>query len=152
MPDLAFVDTNVLVYARDAAQAAKQARAADWMRHLWETRTGRLSFQVLHEFYVTVTSKLSPGMKPEDARRDVRALLTWRPVALGALETESAWVVQDRYGLSWWDALIVSASQAAACQVLLTEDLQDGQQLDGVRVVNPFLHEPREAGQENDFE
>ncbi len=143
MPDLVFADSNVLVYARDSAQVGKQARAATWMRHLWETRSGRLSFQVLQEFYVTVTSKLEPGMKPEDARRDVRALLAWRPLAVGAPELEGAWVVQDRFGLSWWDALIVSAAQAAACRILLTEDLQDGQELGGVRVVNPFAHEPQ---------
>lgn len=61
MPDLVFVDTNVLVYARDAARAEKQARAAAWMRHLWESRTGRLSFQVLQEYYVTVSAKLRPA-------------------------------------------------------------------------------------------
>jgi len=146
MPDLVFADSNVLVYARDSAQADKQARAATWMRHLWETRSGRLSFQVLQEFYVTVTSKLTPGMKPEDARRDVRALLAWRPLAVGTPELEGAWVVQDRFGLSWWDALIVSAAQAATCRILLTEDLQDGQELGGVRVVNPFAHEPAQDG------
>lgn len=142
MPELVFADSNVLVYARDAAQPDKQARAAAWMRHLWRTRTGRLSFQVLQEFYVTVTSKLQPGMAPDDARRDVRALLAWRPLTVGAAELEGAWVVQDRFGLSWWDALIVSAAQTAGCRTLLTEDLQDGQELDGVRVVDPFMHEP----------
>lgn len=142
MPDLVFADTNVLVYARDAAQAEKQARAAAWMRHLWEAQTGRLSVQVLQEFYLTVTTKLQPGMTPEDARREVRALLTWGPLVVGAPELEAAWVLQDRFGLSWWDALIVGAAQAAACRILLTEDLPDGQELDGVRVVDPFTHEP----------
>ena len=142
MPDLVFADTNVLVYARDAGQTEKQPRAAAWMRYLWTTRSGRLSPQVLHEFYVTVTSKLRPGMAPADARREVRELYAWRPVVLGLPEMEGAWVVQDRFGLSWWDALIVSAARVAGCRLLLTEDLQDGQQLDDVRVVNPFAHEP----------
>lgn len=142
MPDPVFVDTNVLVYARDASHAEKQTRAAAWMQHLWATRSGRLSVQVLQEFYVTVTAKLSPGMSQADARRDVRALFAWRPLTLGGPEMEGAWVVQDRYSLSWWDALIVTATQSAGCRFLLTEDLQDGQELDGVRVVNPFTHEP----------
>jgi predicted nucleic acid-binding protein len=142
MPDLVFADTNVLVYARDAGQAEKHARAAAWMRYLWTTRSGRLSPQVLQEFYLTVTTKLRPGMTKADARREVRDLFAWRPAVLGLPEIEGAWVAQDRFGLSWWDALIVSAARVARCRVLLTEDLQDGQELDELRVVNPFTHEP----------
>jgi predicted nucleic acid-binding protein len=137
-----FVDTNVLVYRRDAGQSEKQVQAASWMEHLWMTRSGRLSYQVLHEFYVTVTAKLQPGLDPKSARSDVRALLAWHPVALDSRVLEGAWVLQDRYGLSWWDALIVSAAQVANCGFLLTENLQDGQELGDVRVVSPFHHSP----------
>ncbi len=144
MTDLVFVDTNVLVYARDAAHPRKQEQAAEWMAHLWRTRIGRLSFQVLQEFYVTVTAKLRPGMKTKTARTEVRALMSWDPIAAGTPVVEGAWVVQDRYGLSWWDALIVSAAQAAGCGFLLTEDLQDGQALGDVRVVDPFEHAPHD--------
>jgi predicted nucleic acid-binding protein len=145
MPDLVFADTNVLVYARDAAQADKQMRAAAWMRHLWTTRSGRLSVQVLQEFYVTVTAKLHPGMTQTDARREVRHFLAWHPLVLGPAEVEGAWIVQDRFGLSFWDALIVSAAKAIGCRFLLTEDLQDGQDLGGVQVVNPFTRDPPAA-------
>jgi predicted nucleic acid-binding protein len=75
-----FVDTNVLVYWRDASEPDKQARALAWMETLWERRTGRLSFQVLQEFYVTVTAKLDPGLTPELARLDVGHLMSWKPV------------------------------------------------------------------------
>jgi predicted nucleic acid-binding protein len=142
-----FVDTNVLVYARDAAAGEKQTVAHQWMDHLWRTRDGRLSFQVLKEFYVTVTAKLHPGMDAAAARRDVRALNAWRPVPIDAPLMESAWLVQDRYGLPWWDALIVSAAQAADCPYLLSEDFQDGQDLGGVRVVNPFTLAPTQLGE-----
>ena len=137
-----FVDTNVLVYRRDAGQGEKQVQAASWMEHLWMTRSGRLSYQVLQEFYVTVTSKLQPGLDVESARDDVRALMAWHPVAVDAGVLEGAWVHQDRYGLSWWDALIVSAAQVANCRYLLTEELQDGQELGEVQVVSPFRHSP----------
>jgi predicted nucleic acid-binding protein len=137
-----FVDTNVLVYRRDAGQGEKQARAEAWMERLWSDRNGRLSYQVLQEYYVTVTSKLKPGLEPESARKDIRALLAWHPVTVDAGVVEAAWVIQDRYQLSWWDALIVSAAQVANCRYLLTEDLQDGQDLGEVRVLSPFSNSP----------
>ncbi len=112
------------------------------MEGLWADRNGRLSYQVLQEYYVTVTSKLRPGLDAESARNDVRSLLAWHPVAVDAGVVEGAWVIQDRYGLSWWDALVVAAAQVANCRFLLTEDLQDGQELGGVRVVSPFSNSP----------
>ncbi|MBN1418711.1 MAG: PIN domain-containing protein [Planctomycetes bacterium] len=140
-----FVDTNVLVYARDATEPLKQARALVWLETLWRSARGRISYQVLQEFYVTVTRKLRPGMDREAARADVRNLLAWNPLPVGATVFEGAWRVQDRFGMAWWDALIVSAAQTADCGILLTEDLTDGQVFGGVKVVNPFLHGPETA-------
>jgi predicted nucleic acid-binding protein len=142
MTALAFVDTNLLVYARDAAHPRKQEQAAAWMRHLWTTKSGRLSYQILQEYYLTVTGKLKPGLPARAARDDVRALLTWYPVRPEGDILEGAWAIQDRFGLSWWDALVVSAALAVRCDMLLTEDLQDGQDFGGVRVVNPFANGP----------
>ena len=71
-----FVDTNVLVYSRDTSEIEKQQKARAWMAHLWMTRQGRLSYQVLQEFYVTVTEKLDPGLDRENAQREVRSLLS----------------------------------------------------------------------------
>jgi predicted nucleic acid-binding protein len=139
-----FVDTNVLVYSRDASEPAKQPAAERWLRLLWATRSGRLSSQVLNEYYSVVTEKLRPGLGRDEARADVRNLMSWAPVPTDGPVVEGAWTVQDRYGLSWWDALVVSAAQVAGCAWLLTEDLQHGQTLDGVTVVDPFLTEPEE--------
>lgn len=137
-----FVDTNVLVYARDAAsESEKHARALDWMRHLWDTGEGRVSMQVLQEYYVTTTRKLRPGLVPDDARADVRDLSAWRPVTLGLEGVESAWTIEERFGLSFWDSLVVAAAHVARCDLLLSEDLQHGLDLDGVRVVDPFSGE-----------
>ena len=133
-----FVDTNVLVYARDASEPEKQPQAAAWIDHLWRTRTARLSFQVLQEYYATTTRKLEPGLTPEQARADVRDLLAWRPVSVGTDLLELGWSVEDRFGLSCWDALIVAAARIAGCECLLTEDLQHGAELEGLQVVSPF--------------
>lgn len=137
-----FVDTNVLVYARDLAVPRKQERAHEWMSALWTSRLGRTSVQVLNEYYVTVTRKLSPALPAEDARTDVRDLRSWVPVPVSAGLLDSAFAAEDRFGLSYWDSLIVAAAQAASCDYLLTEDLQDGQRLDSVTVVDPFAHRP----------
>ena len=141
-----FVDTNVLIYCRDASEAEKQQRAMEWMRYLWTTRGGRLSFQVLQEFYAVVTGKLDPGLEPEIARADVRALLAWGPTRIDVVLIEGAWSLQDRHGLSWWDALIVSAAQLASCGYLLSEDLQPGQKFGNVVVVDPFQSGPESLG------
>jgi predicted nucleic acid-binding protein len=101
MPETIFVDTNVLVYARDTSEADKQATANAWMTQLWRARTGRLSIQVLHEFYVTVTQKLQPGLDREIAREEVADLMTWRPLLLDRPLTEGAWSIQDRHVVSW---------------------------------------------------
>jgi predicted nucleic acid-binding protein len=137
-----FADTNVLVYSRDTAEPEKHRKARAWMTHLWTTRQGRLSYQVLQEFYVTVTEKLDPGLDRESARREVLSFASWRPVMLDARLFEAAWPIQDRYRLSWWDTLIVAAAQVAGCAYLLTEDLQDQQMLGTVQVVNPFRRSP----------
>jgi predicted nucleic acid-binding protein len=141
-----FVDTNVLVYSRDASEGDKHRQAQAWMAELWTTRRGRVSYQVLTEFYVTVTEKLDPGLDRESARRDVRSFLPWRPVAVDAQVIEGAWNVQDRHRLSWWDSLIVAAAQVAGCAYLLTEDLQHDLALGAVRVVNPFRVSPGSLG------
>ena len=138
-----FVDTNVVVYRYDTRAPEKQSRADDWLKMLWERRSGRLSFQVLQECYATLTRKLKPAMATADAQRIVRALAAWRPVPVDLAVLERAWLLQGRFSLSWWDALIVAAAQASECKVLLTEDLQRDQEFDGVRVVNPFASPDR---------
>lgn len=138
----AFVDTNLLVYARDTGAGDKHAHARAWMDRLWQTAEGRLSTQVLNEYYVTVTRKLEPGMTTDDARADVRDLMAWRPIAVDPALVLEAWAIEDRFGFSHWDSLIVAAAHALGCRHLVSEDLQGRQDLDGLIVVNPFTHDP----------
>ncbi len=135
-----FVDTNVFIYALDDGDPGKQRVARQWRAELWKSRRGRISYQVLQEFYVKSVRKRA-GAELQ-VRAEVRDLLSWRPILANASLLESAWRIQDRYKLSFWDALIVAAAKAASCDYLLTEDLQADQNIDGVRVVNPFTHDP----------
>jgi predicted nucleic acid-binding protein len=135
-----FVDSNVFLYAVDEADPNKQQIARKWREELWKSRRGRVSFQVLGEFYVNAVRK-RPATR-EEAWAEVRDLLAWNPVVTDAALLERGWKLQERYQLSYWDALIVAAANAASCRYLLTEDLQAGQQLDGVEVVNPFVRSP----------
>jgi predicted nucleic acid-binding protein len=97
---------------------------------------------VLQEFYVNVTQKVKPGLKRAQAREEIRDLTSWHAVVNNSIALLVAWDIQDRYGLSLWDALIVAAAQETSCSYLLTEDLQHGQDFAGVVVVNPFLAAP----------
>lgn len=137
-----FVDTNVLVYRFDLEEPEKQRRCEQWLAHLWAAGEGRLSIQVLQELYTNLTRKLAHPMNPTEARTVVRALFAWDPVEVDRRVVEGAWLLEDRYSISWWDALIVSAAQTAGCRQLLTEDLSHDQELDGVRIVDPFQVDP----------
>jgi predicted nucleic acid-binding protein len=135
-----FVDTSVLIYAVDLADPRKQRAAQTWLDELWKSKLGRLSFQVLQEFYVKVSRK---GLSTvDDARTEIRDLLTWKPVPVTGGLLQRSWKIQDRYKTSFWDSLIVAAAKSASCRFLLTEDLQSGQDFDGLLVVNPFLSDP----------
>jgi predicted nucleic acid-binding protein len=141
MSEHVFVDTKILIYSRDASEPRKQALASARLDELWENRTGRLSVQVLNEYFVSVTRKLSPGLSPEDAWDDVEALAAWEPLPMDLAVLTRAFAVQRRYQLSWWDSLIVAAAEACGCNRILSEDLSDGARYFGILVENPFRNE-----------
>jgi predicted nucleic acid-binding protein len=136
-----FVDTNVLLYAVDRSDPGKHTAALAWRAQLWKTRTGRTSYQVLQEFYTNVLKKWPSAAAA--AQAEVRDLFAWRPVAVDGPLLERGWKVQNRYRLSFWDAMIVAAAQHTGSQYLLTDDLQPGQNFDGVIVLDPFASAPQ---------
>jgi predicted nucleic acid-binding protein len=140
MNGLVFVDSNVLIYAVDRSNPKKHEAARLWRSELWNSGRGRISFQVLQEFYANVDRKWPAERKHVQA--EIRNLMTWQPVAVDAAMLEDAWRIQARYKISFWDSLIVAAAKTASCRYLLTEDLQEGQEMDGVVVVNPFRNGP----------
>jgi predicted nucleic acid-binding protein len=137
-----FVDANVLVYARDPRVPRKQQRALQWLDLLWRDRRGRTSVQVLGETYVVLTRKL--GVAGGEAWQRVERYLAWDPQPVDVSVLRGAREVEQRYRLSWWDSTIVAAAQLQSCEVLLSEDLQDGEIFGSIRVRNPFLHEVRQ--------
>jgi len=130
-----FLDTNVLVYLFDADEPEKQARARGLLR---EDAEIRLSTQVLQEFYVATTRKLAKPLATEQARRVVNDLGVF-PIArishhlvLSAIDRSVASQV------SFWDGLIIETALAEGARRLVSEDLQDGWEIERMRVWNPF--------------
>ena len=138
MTGAVFVDTNVLVYGRDASEPEKQQRAMAWMTHLWESQRGRLSVQVLQEFYVSVTRKLPRPLPPGRAREIIREYLAWTVVPGTPDLLDAALDLHQRSGLSFWDAMIIQAAMDAGCERVYSEDMGDGRRYGPVTVVNPF--------------
>ncbi len=138
MKDRIFVDTNILVYSVDSGFPEKQQKAHEYLRNLWETRTGRTSIQVLNEFFVTVTRKLASPMTAERAWIIVESYFSWEPVVIDTNLLSGARAVNQNYSLSWWDALIIAAARSAGCTTIATEDMGADQVYSGVAVVDPF--------------
>ncbi|MGD0871166.1 MAG: PIN domain-containing protein [Bryobacteraceae bacterium] len=139
-----FVDTNVLLYSLDPADPAKQRRASHWMKLLWHNQAGRISWQVVNEFYSNATRKLH--REPAGLRAEARSLALWEPVGFGLGVIERAWHWMDKAGLPYWDSLILASTEAADCTYLLSEDFQAGQRFGDITVVDPFQRRPEEFG------
>ena len=145
MIELSFVDTNILVYARDDRYPQKRHLAAELLDRLWQERNGRTSIQVLNECYTTLVRKLKPAIEPDDAWEDVLLLMAWNPQPIDQGIVIAAREIERCYHTSWWDAIIVAAAQAQRCNVLLSEDFQDGMVFGQLKVVNPFVPRIQES-------
>jgi predicted nucleic acid-binding protein len=142
--DKYFVDSNVVLYQFSPNDPGKQAIAKDWMLVLWSRGAGRISWQVIHEFYSISVNKFK--IPTITARRIIDGLLEWDPAVPTTRVLYGAWHWCDRANINYWDALIVAAAEQSECRWLLSEDLQDGQHFGSVTVINPFLHNPGEFG------
>jgi predicted nucleic acid-binding protein len=136
--NLTFVDTNVLVYAHDRSETRKQPLAQALLEGLWASRMGTLSTQVLQEFYVVATRKLDPPMSRRAAREIVALYAAWPLVQVDLALILVASELEERHKLSFWDALVVEAARRADATRIVTEDLQAGRHIGGVRIENPF--------------
>lgn len=138
-----FVDTNILVYAHDLDAGHKHQIALNILIDLWHARTGVLSTQVLQEFYVTMTRKVSTPMTVAEARSVLRDYFTWHIEVNDAQSILMASRIEEVHKISFWDALIVAAAANAKVMKILTEDLQPGQLIEGIQIENPFLPSSR---------
>ncbi len=132
-----FVDTNILIYAHDVDAKSKHATASHILRELWSERAGVLSMQVLQEFYVNVTRKIPSPLPKEKARLVVSAYSIWCMETTPA-ELSVAFRIEDESRIGFWDALIVAAAVKSGATRLLSEDLNAGQNIAGLRIENPF--------------
>ena len=134
-----FVDTNILVYAHDTRDKNKHATARDLIGALWESNSGVISTQVVQELYVNIIKKTTRPLKPKQAQRFISDYLRWEVVVNTGDSIVQAFDIEDRYRISFWDALIVQAANSAGAEILYSEDLNHEQNYDGVQVLNPFL-------------
>ncbi len=134
-----FIDTNILVYAHDASETVKQPIARDLLDRLWAERRGRLSTQILQEFYAVATRRLARPMSRPEAREIIALYGAWPMVVIDTTLILNASRVEEQHQLSFWDALVLEAARVAGAGLLLTEDMQHGRVIEGVRVENPFL-------------
>jgi predicted nucleic acid-binding protein len=139
MSDRFFVDTNILVYAHDRGSGEKHSIAGELVRRLWRDRSGTLSTQVIHEFYVNVRRKAGKPIGAPAAKRLIEDYLSWNIVVNDGASVLRAIDFEQRYRISFWDALIVQAANASNATLLLSEDFSHGQLYGSVEARNPFV-------------
>ena len=133
---IVFVDTPVLLHADDTRDKLKQAQCRSWLSALWQRRSGRLSTQVLSEYYVNATRTLK--LPQGDARAKVRRFQVWQPWQTDHQTVETAWGIEARFGLSYWDALVVASASQAGCTHVLSANLEQGHNYGAIQIIDPF--------------
>ena len=135
-----FIDTNVFVYHLDSSDPRKHQTAERIVREALTLGTGCISTQVVQECLNVALRKAEVALSVEGARRYLEVVLApLVQVTAGEALFQRALDVQARWRFSFYDSLIVAGAQTAGCKTLLSEDLQHGQRLDGLTVVNPFI-------------
>ena len=136
---LSFVDTNVLVYAFERGDSARKRAAQRLMDELVAEDRLRVSTQVLQELFVTLTRKVAQPCSAREALAVMEDLAAWPLMVVDFEAIRAAVELASEAGLSFWDALIVVAASRSGATVLYTEDMNDGQEVLGVRIRNPFV-------------
>jgi predicted nucleic acid-binding protein len=132
-----FLDTNILLYCDDRSDKPKQDRALDLILLHGSRRTAVVSLQVLQEYYVNAIRKL--GVDPALARQKVEAYSRFELVEPTINDILTAIDLHRLRRISYWDALVIHCARKSGCKVVLSEDMQHGQVVDGVRIVDPFV-------------
>lgn len=131
-----FIDTNILVYAFDRDAGIKHEKARDLISGLWKEGSWPwISVQVLLELYVNLTRK---GLDDDEAFKIVEEYSAWNVVENELSLFFSGLKEKSRWGLSLWDSMILAAARKAGVSKLLTEDLNDSQDYNGIIAVNPL--------------
>jgi predicted nucleic acid-binding protein len=134
-----FIDTNVFVYSFDNSHPAKKERSVELIQDALQTGSGIISTQVVQEFLNVATQKFAVPMKSEDARAYLRLVLNpLCQIYPGITQYDSCLELRSETGYSFYDSLILAAAIQGGCEILYSEDLQDRQQVRGVRIENPY--------------
>ncbi|MFY9623892.1 MAG: PIN domain-containing protein [Rhodoplanes sp.] len=144
MNALVFLDTRIALYLLDQRDLVKTQRVQEWVGRLIDLRSLIVSPQVLNEVY-WIGRKKFPNVPIEELKRFVRDFMPNCRAPLNATITRAAFKIEEQYGLSWWDCLIVASALAARCHLLLTEDMQHGMRIDTLTVLSPFRTTPSQA-------
>ena len=134
-----FIDTNVIIYLFDETAPEKRTTAEEIIYGALESKEACLSFQVVQETLNVLTGKIAAAVTPEDARIFFLTVLSplWKVMPTQKIYLRTL-EIQNRYGYGFYDSLILSEAIEGGCERVLSEDLQDGQQVESVRIVNPF--------------
>jgi predicted nucleic acid-binding protein len=142
MPGKILIDTNVLIYAFDSANLVKQKKAVEVLRSTFDGGIGLLSAQVLGEFFTIVTRKIQDPLTIPEARVEVeRFFEAWSVVPITELVVIEAIRGVEAHHLSYWDAQVWASALLNQASLVLSEDFQDGQVIEGIRFANPFQKE-----------
>lgn len=136
--DKVFVDTNIIVYAYDRDAGKKYQIASKLVKDLWHSGLGVLSTQVLQEFFVTVTNKISPPLDIVKATGIVKNLSKWNVIVNDVNILLAAIEIHEEHKYSFWDSMIIAAAIKGGAKALLSEDLSDNQEIEGLIIKNPF--------------
>ena len=137
--DKVFLDTNIMIYAYDISAGEKHEIAKNHVIDFWNSRLGLISTRVLQEFFVTVTKKISKPLEVKLAKEIVNDFLEWDIVVNDSKSILEAIEIHCRYNYSFWDSLIIQAAIKGVAELLLSEDLSDGQKIGSIMIKNPFV-------------
>jgi predicted nucleic acid-binding protein len=137
--ELLFFDTNILVYANDNSAHEKRSVARAVIREAIRDGRGNISTQVLAEFWVTATQKMKPPLDKAIAKQEISLFQAFSIQPVDQATVLEALRLQEQYQISYWDAQIITSAALANCRVLYSEDLQNGREYGGVKIINPFI-------------
>lgn len=140
-----FIDTNVFLYLKDPNEPEKARICAQWLSAIQDRGVVLVSPQVISETFANLLRYARDADSRSLAEDFARTLLVWCEARLDKDVLAKAFEVRRRYQMSWWDAILIASAEDVAADILLTEDLNDGQRYGAVQAINPFRHAPEDV-------